>query len=222
LRWDKTLPQTNPTPNNVVYDNSCFDAGMKPPNVTLDNMCIIDLEQSREDASQIKRLIQTHHDKEISLRVVAASASELKQDRSTHPQHLDEFKQRLSLIGLSDVEILPTLARSDFSFSGYCVSSGRWLDELEKEIQTVLFGENEVEFGDFCRKYRYDEKAKEWDEGVRRKCDVLTLWSHIWYGGDIFVTRDDNFFRQTKKQKLIELGAGKIMRPAEAVKMLDC
>jgi len=53
---------------------------MKPPNVTLDNMCIIDLEQSREDASQIKRLIQMHHDKEISLRVVAASASELKQD----------------------------------------------------------------------------------------------------------------------------------------------
>jgi hypothetical protein len=195
---------------------------MKPPNVTLDNNCIIDLEQNREDAPQIRRLIQMHHNEEISLRVVAVSASELKQDKQTHPKNFGEFVQRIQSAGLGDVEILPTLARWDLSFWDHCMWSGRWLEELEKEIQTVLFSEDEVEYGDFCQKYHCDEGAQEkLDEWVRRKCDVLTLWSHIWYNGDIFVTRDDNFLK-TKKSKLIELGAGKILRPTEAVKMLDC
>ena len=98
-----------------------------------------------------------------------------------------------------------------------------WAQELEKRIQTVLFGENEVEYGDFCRKNNYYEEAKEeLDEWIRRKCDVLALWSHIWYDGDIFVTRDNRFFQQTRKPRLIELGAGRIMRPKEVVGFLDC
>jgi len=196
---------------------------MKPPNVTLDNMCIIDLEQNREDAPLIRSLIQMHHNKEICLRVVAASASELKQDKKTHSPHFDEFKKRLASASLGEVKILPTLCYIGVSFVGYCLAGGGWLSKLEKEIQGILFGEGETEYSDFCRKYGYDKKAKEeWDEWVRRKCDVLTLWSHIWHNGDIFVTRDDNFFKQMKKMKRIELGVGRILRPTEAVKMLDC
>ena len=196
---------------------------MKPANVTLDNMCIIDLEQNREDAPQIRRLIQMHRSREISLRVVATSASELKQDKQTHSQNFGEFVQRIQSVGLGDVEILPTLGRWDLSFWDHFVYSGRWLEELEKEIQTVLFSEDEVEYGDFSRKYGYDEKAKEkLDEWINRKCDVLTFWSHIWYNGDIFVTNDNNFHKATKKPKLIELGAGKIMKPTQIVELLDC
>jgi hypothetical protein len=126
-------------------------------------------------------------------------------------------------IGLDDVQILMTLGRFDFSFFDYSIFSDRWKDELEKEIQTILFGEDEVEFDDFCRKHSYDKENKEaWNEWVRRKCDVLTLWSHIWYNGDIFVTDDSNFHKETKKPRLVELGSGKILRPIEAVKMLDC
>jgi len=196
---------------------------MKPPNVTLDNNCIIDLERNRKDALQIKRLIQMHHNEEISLRVVAVSASELKQDKQTHPKNFDEFVQRMQSAGLGGVKILPTLARWNLSFWDQLVWSGIWEGELEKEIQAILFSEDEVEYGDFCQKYHYDEGARErFAEWIRRKCDVLTLWSHIWYNGDIFVTRDSNFFRQTKKSKLIELGARRIMRPKEAVEMLNC
>jgi len=56
---------------------------MKPPNVTLDNMCIIDFEKHREDAPQIEKLIQMHHDKEISLR---ARIDIPKSDRKTDTQ----------------------------------------------------------------------------------------------------------------------------------------
>jgi len=200
---------------------------MKPPNLTLDNMCIIDLEQNleqnREHAPQIRKLVQMHRNKAISLRVVATSASELKPN-NTHPQHFDEFKQRMALIGLGDVEILPTLGRFNFSFFDYCVFFGnRWLDQLEEEIQAVLFGEDETEFGDFCRKHGYDKRNKEaWNKWINRKCDVLTLWSHIYFNGDVFVTNDNNFYKQTKKPRLVKLGSGRILAPSEAVKMLDC
>jgi hypothetical protein len=207
---------------NILSNNSYSSEDMKPPNVTLDNMCIIDLERNREHAPQIRKLIQMHRDREINLQVVATSASEKKLD-GTHPSHFDEFKHRIASTELGDVKILPTLCRSDFSFSDHCVCGGRWLDELEKEIQTILFTTDEVEYGDFSRKYSYDEKDKKgWIEWVNNKCDVLTLWSHIWYNGDIFVTDDNNFHEPTKKPRLIELGSGRILRPPEAVEMLDC
>jgi hypothetical protein len=185
-------------------------------------MCIIDLEQNREDAPQIRRLAEMHRNKEINLRVVAASASELKLDKATHPRHIDEFRQRITSTELGDASILPTLFYSGVSFPDYCLLGHRWLNQLDKEIHAVLFSEDEMEYSSFCRKYGYNERAKEeWNEWVRRKCDVLTPWSHIWYDGDIFVTADNNFLR-TKRPRLIELGARKIMKPTEAVKMLDC
>ena len=48
------------------------------------------------------------------------------------------------------------------------------------------------------------------------KCDVLALWSHINDKDDIFVTRDGNIHKQTKKPQLHALGAGDILRPKDA------
>jgi len=61
------------------------------------------------------------------------------------------------------------------------------------------------------------EKRNVWKKWLNAKCDVLALWSHIWYKGDIFVTRDEIFFNTTKKSPLEKLGAKKIMYPYEAV-----
>ncbi|MCJ7423401.1 hypothetical protein MUP01_03930 [Candidatus Bathyarchaeota archaeon] len=100
---------------------------------------------------------------------------------------------------------------------------GRWSSALERGIQSILFTEDEVEYRDFCRKYGYDEGDKAaWRKWTNKKCDILALWSHIWYNGDIFVADDNHFHKPAKKLKLIELGAGKILRPLEVVEMLDC
>jgi hypothetical protein len=48
---------------------------------------------------------------------------------------------------------------------------------------------------------------------------VLIMWSHIWYKGDIFVTRDKRFLN-TKKPELVKLGANEILCPDEAVSIL--
>jgi hypothetical protein len=92
-------------------------------NVTLDNNCIIDLEQNRPAAPYIKRLVQMHNDQEINLRVVAISASEQKPDR-TYVSHLNEFKERIAAVGLANVEILATIAYLGIAFLGYPLFSG--------------------------------------------------------------------------------------------------
>ena len=49
-------------------------------------------------------------------------------------------------------------------------------------------------------------------EWRNRKCDVLALWCHLNYGGDIFVTTDTNFM---KRERVVQLGV-KVMSPCEA------
>ena len=89
-------------------------------NVTLDNNCIIDLEQNRPAAPYIKKLIQMHREGKISLRVVAISASERKPD-GTFASNFNEFKERIDSIGLTDVQILKPIAYQGIAFHNYCV-----------------------------------------------------------------------------------------------------
>jgi len=79
----------------------------------------------------------------------------------------------------------------------------------------------ELTYKDYCRTRNLKPENKEaWQKWVNKKCDVLAMWSHIWNKGDIFVTRDKDFHRKMKKQKLIELGAGEILMPKQAALLL--
>lgn len=184
---------------------------------TLDSNCIIDLEKNNTHALYLRKLVKMHNNQIINLRVPAIVASEKKPD-DTYISHFNEFKQRLATIGLGNVEILPTILYFGLSFFDYCLFGGGKLDELERKIQKIMFPAIELNYSDFCKKHRRkpdDEKA--WHKWVNAKCDVLALWSHIWYSGDIFVTRDNDFHR--KAEKLIKLGAGRILRPIEAIRL---
>lgn len=187
--------------------------------VTLDNNCIIDLEKSNIHAPHLRGLVEMHDNKKIELRITAISASEQRPDQ-TYVSHFNEFKHRLAIIGLGNVEILNTILYVGLGFVGYSLVGGGKLEELERRIQRIMFPTIELQFKDFCKKrgLKLDEK-KAWHRWVNKKCDVLTLWSHIWYEGDIFVTRDTNFHR--KAEKLTKLGAGKILTPVETLKLIS-
>jgi hypothetical protein len=185
--------------------------------VTLDMNCIIDLEEGNTTAPYIQKMIQMHKDHQINLRVVAISASERKPD-GTYASNFNEFKERLATLGLEDVEILRPIAYTDIAFFDYCVLGGGKLSELEKKIQEILFPKIEMEYKEFCMKRNLNLRNKEmWRQWVNAKCDVLSLWSHIRNGGGIFVTKDKNFHKKTKKSRLVALGAGEILTPAKAV-----
>lgn len=211
--------------NNRVYVGffrRCEDAWTLStmPNITLDINCIIDLEQGNARAAHLKRLLQMHNDEKINLRVVAISASERKPN-GTYLSNLIEFRDRIAPLGLAELEILPTICYIGLSFVGHCLIGGDASSELERKIQSILFPTIEVEYSTFCEKQGVDrdnpEARRKWRNS---KCDVLALWSHIWHNGDIFITSDKNFHKKTKKVKLISLGAGRILRPREAVRFL--
>ena len=190
-------------------------------NITLDNNCIIDLEKNNTYAFPLRKLVEMHNSQKINLRVTAISASEQRPDK-TYVSHFSKFKHRLAVIGLGNVEILPTILYFGLGFYGHSLWGGGELDELERKIQGILFPTIELEYKDFCKKQglKMDDK-KAWSRWVNAKCDVLALWSHIWYDGDIFVTTDQDFHKKTKKPKLIGLGAGKILRPVEALELIN-
>lgn len=186
-------------------------------NVTLDMNCIVALEKDEVTASYIKKIIQMHKDRKINLRVVAISASERKPD-GTYASNFNEFKERIASVGLIDVEILKPIGYWGITFWDYFVWGGGRLTKLERKIQEILFPTIELEYKEFCGKRGLNLNDKEmWQDWVNVKCDVLALWSHIWNGGGIFVTKDKNFHKKTKKTRLIALGAGEILKPQEAV-----
>lgn len=89
--------------------------------------------------------------------------------------------------------------------------------DLERKIHKVLFPDVEYAYEEFCRKRDLDPNSEGVDwRWMKAKCDVLLMWSHIWYGSGIYVTRDEEFHRN-KKSALIALGAGEIERPEETI-----
>jgi len=189
-------------------------------NVTLDTNCIIDLEEKRDTASDIQALIRMHDQQRINLRVVAISASERKPD-GKYASNFAEFKEKIAAVGLGHVEILKPIDYYNITFYDWCLYSGEEMSELELKIHQILFPNIEFEYKEFCGKRGVDPNNKEVDRDWRNpKCDVLALWSHIHYGGGIFVTRDKNFHEETKKPALIALGAGDILRPKPTVEKL--
>jgi hypothetical protein len=188
-------------------------------NVTLDMNCIIDLENRKGAATDVESLIKIHENGQIRLRVVAISASEEKPD-GTYASNFSEFKNRIAAIGLGSTEVLKPLGYFDITYVDWCVVADKNgpMTNLERKIHETLFPEIQFLYREFCRKNGIDINSRPIDHRWRNpKCDVLSLWSHIYYGSGIFVTMDTNFHKPMKKRALIALGAGQILKPEDAV-----
>jgi len=83
-----------------------------------------------------------------------------------------------------------------------------------KETEALIIKIHSILF-DSSVKFESDdyENLTKWKN---EKCDVLMFWSHIYYQKDVFITRDKNFHKQSKKKDLIKLGAKSILTPKEA------
>ena len=190
--------------------------------VTIDTNCLIDLEEKRSAANAVRALHKMHQQGAIRLRVVAVSASERRPD-GEYAKNFNEFQAKLASIGFDDVEILKPILYWGISFWGYAVWSGPGLIELEKRVHTVLFPQIEFGFAEYCsaRGVEAELASAECAKWRNAKCDVLIMWAHIHYGGDVFVSRDSNFFKSSKKPALEKLGANAILMPSVAVEELQ-
>jgi hypothetical protein len=185
--------------------------------ITLDHNCLIALENNESQASYIKELLAMQDNNEVATRVVGIGASE-RLKGGAYAANFNEFKSHLAAIGLAQLEILQPIMYWGITFWDWGIYADDQMVRLEREIHEVLFPNIEFDYVLFCQRQGFSPDSKEVDRKWRNaKCDVLTMWSHIYYSGDIFVTADiPAFLRETKKTQLVALGAGDILTPAEA------
>lgn len=189
--------------------------------VTLDTNCLLDLEASSERAPAVRELVARHEAGRIELRVPAVAASE-RQRGGSYLENFSQFTERLARLGLRSVPIIQPMLYWGIAFWGHSLYADDAKVDLERRIHDILHTEIEFEYAAYCRQRAIDPEAKPSDSKWRNaKCDVQVMWSHIYHGGHVLVTNDENFLKATKLPRLVAVGAGAIVRTADAPAHLD-
>lgn len=170
--------------------------------ITLDTNCLIDLEEKREGFLSIEKIINESKQGKLDAAIVAVSAIDKKIHRNKIKK-FSEFQNWLATLGLSHVKILKPIAYTDISYVDWCLVGGGELTELDHKIHDILFP-------DWPYSLPSNKLMSKW---INKKADVLIMWAHIWNKRDVFITRDKNFLKPTKKPKLEKLGAKLILTP---------
>jgi len=188
--------------------------------LTLDTNCIIDLEFNEGAAPELRRLLAKHDAGEIDLQVAGIVASERLRVGGYSPT-FSGFSERVHRLGSRAIRVLKPIGHWDVTYW----DEGLWVDDLmtdlESRIHSILFSQP-YGWTDIARRERIDpavvpdETNAQWRKWRNRLCDSSAMWCHIYYGGDMFVTRDANFLESSKRLALEALGAKSIGDPAEA------
>ena len=188
--------------------------------LTLDTNCIIDIEMNEGAAAELRHLLVKHDAGQIDLRVAGIMASErlLVGGYSTT---FSGFSERVNRLSSRLINILKPIGRSDVTYW----DEGIWADDsmikLEADIHSILFSTPYL-WADIALQQGIDpgvipdENNQEWRKWRNRLCDTSAMWCHIYYAGDMFVTRDPNFLK-SKRVALEMLGAKLIVDPAGAI-----
>jgi hypothetical protein len=140
------------------------------PRVTLDTNCLLDVEKERPAAADVLTLRALHGDV-INLRLVAAAATDVR------AKTFYEFEGWLNGLGFSDCQILLPIGVYGIAFYGRAVYGDGSPTSLYANLWGI-FEANGTPSTPGSQRHR------------RLLHDVLMMWSHLTYGGDVFVTRD--------------------------------
>lgn len=174
--------------------------------LTLDHNVIIDLANRSTNVARLREVLA---DDRHQAHVVEIGASEMRQ-RGVKPDRYDLFEQLLEDAGIASLPRLAPMMIWDVTFWDQGLWSGEDMAAQAKQIEDILFGESPVI--DITGEPDDSPKVAAW---LNRLCDVQTMWCHLHYANDVFVTSDRNFYKATKLPRLFAMGAGKICRPEE-------
>jgi hypothetical protein len=175
--------------------------------------CLAALDDKRPETEAIRRIVSAHESRDALVAVTAMSAF-------TNETY-SEFQSYLKSLGLGDIEILRPMAYFDISFPEWCVFPTEELEDIEREIHSILFPSIQYAWKDFRKANDLEETIPSRDSAWRRaKCDVQSMLAHMEYERDVFVTSAEIFHRDLKKRQLIALGARAIEYPTQAAAMI--
>jgi hypothetical protein len=182
---------------------------------TLDTACLTALKEKRPEAEAIRALVAAHEAGHAHVAIVAMRASD------TQAKDFQGFQSRLESLGLCQIELLQPMAYYDISFPDWCVFPTEELEDIEREIHSILFPSIQYAWIDFRKANQIEDAVPPVDSPWRRaKCDVQSILAHMENERDVFVASAEIFHREIKKRQLIALGARAIEYPAEAAGMI--
>jgi hypothetical protein len=189
--------------------------------VTLDGNCLLDLEAGRSSHADHLAQIRAMADAgALDLRVVAIGASERQPD-GVYARDLAEFRARLAAIGLEDATILRPPFQWGIGFPEWSHWPDPMLKALERQVHAILYDAIDYRWGEFMRSPEAERHpAAAYACWCAARCNVLAMTSHIYAGGDLFISRDERFWWSDAPQRLRRLGAGEILTPREATERL--
>ena len=175
-----------------------YDASVR---LTLDTHCLTDLENRTGQAAAIWELITLHRAGQIQLFVSAISPAETAPG-TVAPENDRQLEDRLEALGINDLpSVLPT-GRNEMSFWGAAVY-GDDNDGLAEKISRVVHSTVDTLFIRQRTRHVFS--------------DVEGLVAHIRSGHDIFVTSNEGFLKDSRRQPLLALGAQDILTPEDAL-----
>ena len=176
----------------------------------------IDLEEERSGASALRKLVEAHRNRTADVAVTTVTASERQKDGG-FLKNYKAFQDRLVSLGLADLTQIHPIAHWDISFFGHSYWADSSMAALEAAIHAVLHPDIPISYAAYCAEVGLDPETKPRDAKWRnRLCDTQIVWSHIHHGRDVLVTSDDDFYKESKTERLAELGVGKVLPPSAA------
>lgn len=193
--------------------------------LTLDWNCVIEVEQLGPQSSCVLQLVEAHRAGTCEVALLAASASENSRSKR-FPGYAGIFQERVSALGWTDLPIVRMPGVMGLSYWGffYYVEDG---EKYEQEVE-ALWKAIAPNVARDWREYLPAEKEPS-DDAIQSEelskwrntwCDVISAYSHIHEGRDIFVTNNTSDFQRNAK-RLAELGMKHICAPKETLALLD-
>jgi hypothetical protein len=188
---------------------------------TIDTNCLIDVAErnARPNAPFVLELYRQHLAKNIDLAITGVAASE-NQLGGVLITNFDEFLNRIVSLGLSDLKILKPVLYWGVTFWGWSVWGSQEAQILEKKIHDIVHPNCTFSYPEFCEENGIDPVAPIDKKWRNRKCDVLTVLTHILEKRDVFVTSDTDIVGEPRNSLLCNLGAKKIVSPSTAVTLI--
>ncbi|MEP3639818.1 MAG: hypothetical protein ABJN14_21390 [Paracoccaceae bacterium] len=193
--------------------------------LTLDWNCVIEVEENRPQSTYVKDLINRHKRDQLEVALLAASASENSKSLR-FPGNASLFDERVSALGWQDLPLVPMPCVISLSYIDFCYiieDADVFKRDIEELWQTIApnvpsnpidhLSQGEALTDDTIHSRQLSKWRNTW-------CDVVSAYSHIQAGRDVFVTRNTRDFQDNAEQ-LSMLGMRYITTPKEAVHFLQ-
>nr|WP_309502042.1 hypothetical protein [uncultured Roseovarius sp.] len=193
--------------------------------LTLDWNCIIEVEEGRPQANCVTELIKFHRLGRFEVALLAASASENTKSKR-FPGNATVFKERISSLGWQDLPIVPMPSIIGLSYWDFCyyVDDGEKFERDRDAIWHVIapsIPREPIDHLPVGQQITDDAiQSEELSKWRNTWCDVISAYSHIHEGRDVFVTNNTRDF-QRNASDLAKLGMLHISTPTDALAMVE-